>query len=327
MEIMTNSMIEKYSSGCVPAYGYGPVRHLMRVPDEIRKCVFFLQRKTPTGLQFAGTGLFIGTPIPGIPGQYLSHMVTARHIIDQIAKTPEPYVYIRVNFPHSGAESIPTHVKDWYVHPSDDSIDLAVARSPQGISKGKREADHLAYQIDRLATASVIESEAIGIGDEVFIAGLFGYHPGSTKNIPIIRVGHIAAMPEEPIETNFTDNMGCEKGMEAYLIEARSMKGLSGSPAFVHLGVVRSHQDGDRDYQRIGGEFYLLGLVVGHYQQKIPDADVIAIDEVEGRNVNVGLALVAPATKILETLNHPKLKESREKAEKRHRAQFVAVSD
>ena len=39
----------------------------------------------------------------------------------------------------------------------------------------------------------------IGIGDEVYISGLFTYHAGTDRNIPIIRTGSIAMTPEERI--------------------------------------------------------------------------------------------------------------------------------
>jgi hypothetical protein len=58
---------------------------------------------------------------------------------------------------------------------------------------------------------------------------------GSTRNIPIVRTGVIAAMPaiDEPF---------VRKGEEyhAYLAEMRSIGGLSGSPVFVFLDRTRT---------------------------------------------------------------------------------------
>ena len=39
-------------------------------------------------------------------------------------------------------------------------------------------------------------------------------------------------------------------------------------------------------------------------------------DEVEGKTVNVGLAIVTPVEKVLEVMNHPELKQMREEIEK-----------
>ena len=77
-------------------------------------------------------------------------------------------------------------------------------------------------------TEKVIKENEIEVGEEVFVTGLFSHHHGQSKNIPIVRVGNISAMPEEKIQTK-------EHLMDAYLIEARSIGGLSGSPVFVIL--------------------------------------------------------------------------------------------
>lgn len=79
-----------------------------------------------------------------------------------------------------------------------------------------------------LADEADIEAHAIGIGDEVLMVGLFTKRYGYRKNIPIVRGGIISAMPEEPIEDQETGNL-----YDAYLIEIRSIGGLSGSPVIV----------------------------------------------------------------------------------------------
>jgi hypothetical protein len=56
--------------------------------------------------------------------------------------------------------------------------------------------------------------EKIGLGDEVFVVGLFRSHYGLQRNIPIIRVGNISMLKGEPV---FTDYCGYT---DAYLIEA-----------------------------------------------------------------------------------------------------------
>jgi hypothetical protein len=38
------------------------------------------------------------------------------------------------------------------------------------------------------------------LGDDVFLCGTFVSHLGTSKNIPVIRIGHISAMPEEPVD-------------------------------------------------------------------------------------------------------------------------------
>ena len=73
----------------------------------------------------------------------------------------------------------------------------------------------------------------IGIGDEVHAVGLFSEAPGHQTNMPIVRVGNIPMMPTEQIQTD----MGYA---DVYLVEARSLGGMSGSPVFVKRHSARS---------------------------------------------------------------------------------------
>ena len=87
--------------------------------------------------------------------------------------------------------------------------------------------------------------------------------------------------------------------MVGYLIEARSIGGLSGSPVFVNMGLVR----------RIGGEvkhslgttsILLLGLIHGHYDVKGADIDEIDEDAGIPDRVNTGIAIVVPFHDVAE---------------------------
>src|SRR5262249_51563107 len=61
------------------------------------------------------------------------------------------------------------------------------------------------------------------IGEEVFAVGLYTSHHGLLRNNPVIRTGHIAAIPDDEIKTS----AGYTRG---FLIEIPSLAGLSGSP-------------------------------------------------------------------------------------------------
>lgn len=160
-------------------------------------------------------------------------------------------------------------------------------------------------------TDEVIRSKGIGTGDEVFITGLFIHLAGSARNLPIVRMGNIAMMPDEPVPTR----MGL---IDAYLIEARSIGGLSGSPAFVRETVPGG----------IGG-FYLLGLMHGHWDIPPEERDdhVPRADEDAQAKVNMGIAIVVPATKILQVLNHPPLVEIRRTRDQELQKQRTANVD
>jgi hypothetical protein len=97
--------------------------------------------------------------------------------------------------------------------------------------------------------------------------------------LPIVRFGNIALISDEFIPTTkFGD-------MEAYLIEARSIKGISGSPVFV----LKPTDNGWRASLR--------GLMHGHWDLK-PGAIIDADDgKSGGGSMNMGIAIVVPAKK------------------------------
>jgi hypothetical protein len=159
----------------------------------------------------------------------------------------------------------------------------------------------------------------IGPGDEVFIMGLFTKMYGCSRNIPIVRTGNVAMMPGEMLPDV---RIGGWRGeAEAYLVEARSIGGLSGSPTFVRETVsqtltIKSRTRARRGQTQVPGDFYLLGLMHGHWSILPEDrnkAKIIA-DKSPDR-VNLGIAVVVPAKKILEVLNHPELVKIREASE------------
>jgi hypothetical protein len=71
-------------------------------------------------------------------------------------------------------------------------------------------------------------------------------------------VGNLAALSEEKI------SIGSGKEIEGYLIEARSIGGLSGSPVFLNLGSVRSIGGQVKHALGIPTRIFLLGLIHGH---------------------------------------------------------------
>ena len=86
--------------------------------------------------------------------------------------------------------------------------------------------DYAPIAITMFANPGIIEAKNLGVGDEVFIAGLFTRAIGQARNLPIIRMGTVAMMPDEKILFH-------KKMIDAYLIESRSIGGLSGSPVFI----------------------------------------------------------------------------------------------
>jgi hypothetical protein len=212
-------------------------------------------------------------------------LVTAKHVIIGINGREH---FIRAN-KKDGESFIFRSGPDfrWFYHPKEDEAsDVAVAQ----LVLPKEIIDLIDYEaMDQivLLTDEIVRKDQIGVGDEVFIIGLFSYLTGSSKNIPIVRMGNIAMMPDEPVQTKTFGSM------EAYLIEARSIGGMSGSPVFVL-----------KEYANGKWRVHLLGLIHGHWDigtEKV--LETVSLDAINKSGVNVGIAIVAPAKKILETIH------------------------
>lgn len=267
----------------------------MLIPDEVRKCVVFLACNTVGGIKLAGTAFFISVPMQNVKDHQFIYLVTAKHVIDGIKDNSiDQFVHIRLNLKNKGADSMKASINQWLFHPDDASVDIAIL--PWAPSADV--VDYRSIPSSMTATDEIIKTERIGIGDEVFMTGLFTSHFGQKKNLPIVRIGNIALMPEEPVWTN---KLGF---IDAYLIEARSIGGLSGSPVFVHTGGIRGGI-------LTGSKFYLLGLMHGHWDLQISDTDIFVGDTVSTQQVNMGIAIVIPISKILEVLYQKKLIEDR----------------
>ena len=271
-------------------------REIMQVPDEIRKCTVFVGHRTKSGEKVArGTGFFVAKPL--VRGKlHAIYCVTAHHVIDKMKTAGHYEVSLRMNMASGKSEWIDTPLQDWVFHHDDANVDVAVFRFV--CPWDEKAHDHLAWPIWLTLDQHRIQMEEIGIGDEVFFPGLFSKHMGEERNIPIVRIGNIAAMPEEKL----ISKTYC---VDAYLVEARSFGGLSGSPVFVHPGLVRIIEGKPMRYR--GTTYYLMGLVHGHFETRAVCDEVAEDFSLDDDSLNMGIAIVVPVAKIIEVLNHPKL--------------------
>lgn len=272
----------------------------MQIPDTIRKCVAFIYCPTSEGRELLGTCFFVYEDILDTD-RIFTYVVTAKHIIDSARSISiDNTVILRINLEDGTSTSISVDIDKWINHPTNflDDISIVSFKSSKGF-------DIKCYPIKSIVDEKILKKEEISIGDETFVVGLFSKHHGETRNIPIIRVGNISAMPEEQIKIR-------NGTIDAYLIETRSFGGLSGSPVFVSLGKLRYMRAKGNVLIGGGYKFYLLGLIHGHWDWKNGEYDIIN-REIEIEAINMGIAIVTPATKILETINHPELLKSKEK--------------
>jgi hypothetical protein len=306
------------------------------IPSELLKSVVFLcppRHGLPVEDEPKGTGFFIRYLQQGMVFVYI---VTARHCIDgarMIAKERglDDTIYLRLNKRDGTVAHIKTSGSDWKFHPGPQPVDIAILPFDQselsgfdvdffplgvlgGQNIGKDESP------PTLGIPDAINHQQVGPGDEVAIAGLFRSHFGQNRNIPIIRMGNIAAMPSEPVLVEWPDRTILTP-MEAYLVDTRSIKGLSGSPVYVNLPDQKRSWNvtgpaGEKQY--LVGRFttwYLLGVVHGHFNVTVPDTDWETQADAESLpKANAGMCIVVPITKVLETLGQTSLTDQRRTA-------------
>lgn len=308
--------IVDYRMGGQPQYVVTDKEELMRLPDTVQKCIVFLgidDTDTATGgefIHYGGTAFLVSLPSK-IPDRRFVFLVAAKHAAE---KTDHIRFYIRFNTKDGKSDkAIIEAAKDrWLYHPTDKGVDVAIMPWVP-----PREADYVAIPVEMFLDRAKLERKGIGVGDEVYLTGLFSHHKGNDKNYPIVRTGNVAMLPAERVAT---------KGgwhtpeIEAYLIEARSLGGLSGSPVFAQRSIrVLAIEETGR-IPLAAGAIFFLGLVHGHWEWTDPTNKDPWASREHGK-INVGIAMVVPAHHILEALYQPVLKELRAQAEMRHRTQ------
>lgn len=262
----------------------------MKIPENIKACVAFVgYQLTDQSFKMAGTVYFI---VNDNNTSNLGYAVTAKHVVEGIKSKGIEYLFLKLNMVNGNANWFKTKISDWTYH-QNDNVDIATYNK---LSFFDNKVDQKYYPLSRSMTKEIRMKHLIEEGDEVFITGLFSHHHGENKNIPIVRVGNISAMPDEKIQTKF-------HLMEGYLIEARSIGGLSGSPVFVNLGLLR-YINGSIQQSQKGPIFFLMGMIYGHYDIKASEIDEFIEDNASDTNkINTGIAIVTPISKLIEHLN------------------------
>jgi hypothetical protein len=289
----------------------------MFVDDNVRKCVFFLGTKENGKFQPRATAFVVAIADTEQGG--FRYLVTAEHVVSGLLSRQKE-IWLRSNLKDGTAREVHISPEHWWFHPDNEAspTDVAVA----GVVFLNDE-EYLAIPLNgpygMSATSQMLDARAIGVGHEVFVTGLFRSHYGNQRNIPIVRVGNIAMMRGEPVKTEYCGYT------DAYLIEARSVGGLSGSPVFISIPVIVT---GGVDAQGKpcndfvpyqGDKTHLLGLMHGHFDIQNLNEDVIVDDECGvTQGIHTGIGVVIPVEKILETIYHPELVESRRSVFKDH---------
>lgn len=295
------------------------------IQPEMRQCVCFVYANMGGELKPVGTAFFLGLPVKGV---MWTVVVTALHVVANAQmRSTDGKTFLRVNTKDGGHRIVEVEAKDW-IRPnfSEEIIDIVFCQ--WSVLPSASDFDLLRVTTDLAATADVIADEQIGVGSELAFAGLFVNHHGRRRNEPIIRFGNISAMPGELVPTEVGD-------IEAFLVESRSVGGLSGSPVFVDVGVFRV-EGNVREYRRGGKVVYLLGVMNGHFRAPTTkkategdessdettsgdapsdDATPVDVPAEEARPdigladeyVNMGIAVVTPIDKVIKVIQESQL--------------------
>jgi hypothetical protein len=288
------------------------VENAMRIPETQLKAVGYVCEVTHRdGDKIYGdpyaTGFFASVPCMtvGLTEMEMYYFITARHVANDLKDREICFTFNRKG---GGTIHIEHMIPGWFVHPTDKNADVAVIQ----IAVNPHLYDIAPIQVKHFGLPERLKELNIGIGDEVHSIGLFSAVPGDEdKNIPIIRYGNISMMATEvQTELGFT---------QMYLVEARSIGGMSGSPVFVRP--TYGHQQARRNgppatYFTPGTGETLLGIAHGHWAIREEEINKSSFTHDNKRGVNYGIALVVPAIKIYETLYQPMLVSVRERLER-----------
>jgi hypothetical protein len=180
--------------------------------------------------------------------------------------------------------------------------------------------------------------QEIGVGEDVFMIGLFIDHDGMTTNVPSVRFGNISMLPsskatiEQP--TGFRG--------ESYVVDMHSRSGFSGSPVFAYrtfgsdLTETGGHPFDDLridNFNRLHSGspfsgrlktealFQFIGIHWGQFPERWELREKSSLKEANRRDLIVkgayvegmsGMTCVVPAWQIMEVFDMPELKGPRE---------------
>lgn len=320
---VTNPTLIPYPAPGIPMSGRvvrvqpdGSVTESMLIPPSTRDCAMFVYARLDKDRALpVGTAFTISHPIVNTEHEFIT-IITARHVIEQIRAAGGDTVWLRVNVDDDPDwKWFPVPLSEWLFHPNDSELtgrlwlkpddrvtryDVAVAPCPPSIAS-LRSLRQIPESM--LVDDQMVADKGIVAGDEVAITGLYRQHYKTRRNIPIVRSGMIAAMPEEPVNSGLGP-------MRAYLIETRSTNGLSGSPVFWLSGWLLPTDDASGTWTLRKIELRLLGMIQGHFDSRI-----------DSEKLNDGIATVLPASTIAETFEQEALMARRRAHEDRLREQ------
>jgi len=290
----------------------------VKISEDAKGCVVFFGFPTEdVPIKYGGTGFLVRITEGGLGFGYL---VTCRHVAKALERVGG--YFVRANTRGGASENLPVQSIDWRYH-TDATVDLALANIHFDLKK----FDHFYFDIE----GNFLPVSEACCGDMISLIGLFRLHPGSSRNLAIVHSGNIAMLPDPNERIPLRDSLTGEiVQTESYLVEAQTLDGLSGSPAFVHETVALESftRLSDGRYPGAFGAVKLLGLYSGSWDGE-PGAILAADRNLRGgMRVPIGIGIVVPAERIIELImGDDKLKKHRKKIIDKHDAERAATTD
>jgi hypothetical protein len=198
-----------------------------RLNPNFQDTVFFLYRRNPqTGAIEGprGSGVFVG--MSGIGGKrvhrYMRHVyaISCWHVAVDDGSS-----ILRVNTKDGASRFIECEPHEWEFIPGGN--DLAAV----DVTDRRTTKDEISCIPGSLfATEEFIAHDAVGIGEDGFMLGLFAEQPGERRNMVAARFGNISllARSDAPVE------QPNGRKHPAHIFDMRSRPGFSGSPVFIY---------------------------------------------------------------------------------------------
>ncbi len=206
------------------------------------------------------------------------YLITCKHVVyDDIDIHP---LYVRLNRSDKHDVHYVPLENEWFYH-GDKSIDLAVTtfNPPQD-----EPCDFEPVNIDTV----FVPDEHVGElteGYSVAFIGLFRKIPGTLRNTPIYRYGHIAMLPDDKLSGKYGDS-------DYIVVECVAFKGNSGAPLWVSI-TFRDEEQGQINY------VFILGVMTQVYIEE----EIASSFNLQNRTIyNSGVSLAIPITYVRDIL-------------------------
>lgn len=259
------------------------------IPQNVLKCVAYIVKPGNQNIEPIGTAFFIGYKYADTSNKHYVFLVTARHVLFEKDGKLHSRLQLRMNDKKTGRVKDYNILKPnlWFFHQNQDAIDIAI----QPLLPN--DADFLFISSNDFATSKLLDAKKIGIGDDVFYAGLLTYQSGREKIAPVVRFGKLALLIDEPTID----------GKYYHFLDAGNIPGHSGSPVFLWATPTRETSGSFVIGSRIFGLYGVVSGIVEYSRElkaiipKETKSGAIPLDARSG-----GLTGVVPVKYLIEIL-------------------------